>query len=194
MDIQHPDLEALLAEAEAFHGHLCGGIVIGVRMALTGLRELGLRDPKGGDRKRLLVFAEIDRCATDAITSVTGCRPGKRTMKLKDYGKMAATFVDLGTGRAVRVAARTRPRLSDPEAEMQVLLKLPEAELFRVQEGRVPLEPGDLPGVPVRAVPCARCGESVLDGRDLAVGGACLCRPCAEGRSYFIPAGAEALP
>lgn len=181
------DFETLLAEAEAFHGHLCGGIVIGVRMALAGLRELGLQDPKGEDRKRLMVFVEIDRCATDAITSVTGCRPGKRTMKLKDHGKMAATFVNLETGKAVRVAARTRPRLEDPAAEMLVLKTLPEPALFLVQEGRVPLVAGDLPGMPVRSVFCDLCGETILDMRDVAVGGRTLCRPCAEGKSYFIP-------
>ncbi|HWQ08120.1 MAG TPA: FmdE family protein [Holophaga sp.] len=187
MDCGQPDLETLLGEAEAFHGHLCGGIVIGVRMALAGLREIGIQDPKGEDRKHLMVFVEIDRCATDAITSVTGCRPGKRTMKLKDHGKMAATFVNLATGRAVRVAARTRPRLADPQAEMQVLKVLPEAELFLVQEGQVPLVPGDLPGTPVRSVCCDRCGETVLDMRDVTVGGRILCRACAEGKGYFIP-------
>lgn len=194
MHCRQPDFETHLKAAEAFHGHLCGGIVIGVRMAMTGLREIGVRDPKGEDRKRLIVIVEIDRCATDAITSVTGCRPGKRTLKLKDHGKMAATFLNLETGKAVRVAARTRPRLSDPEAEMQVLRTLPEEDLFLVQEGRVDLEPVQLPGVPVRSVVCARCGETVLDGRDRVIGDAVLCRPCAEGRSYFLPLAAEIWP
>lgn len=185
-------LADLLREAEAFHGHLCGGIVIGVRMALLGLERTGIQDPKGRDRKNLMVFVEIDRCATDAITSVTGCRPGKRTMKIKDYGKMAAAFLNLATGKAVRVSAKNRPRLDDPEAELRALRELPAEALFLVQEGRVPLEEGDLPGRPVRSVPCARCGESVLDMRDLLVEGNVLCRPCAEGGSYFIPA--EVLP
>src|SRR5438876_801391 len=75
-------------------------------MALLGLQKLGIEDPRGKDRKRLVTFVEIDRCATDAIAVVTGCRLGKRALKFKDWGKMAATFVDVETGRAVRVVAR----------------------------------------------------------------------------------------
>jgi len=100
MKIHEIDTEQHLQEAEAFHGHLCGGIVTGVPMALRGLKEIGVRDPTGEDRKNLMIFAEIDRCATDGVTSVTGCRPGKRTMKIKDFGKMAATFLNLETGMA----------------------------------------------------------------------------------------------
>ena len=89
-------LEELLPKAEAAHGHMCPGQILGVRMALLGLRSLGIGDPLGADRKRLVTFVEIDRCATDAIGLVTGCRLGKRTLKFRDWGKMAATFVDLG--------------------------------------------------------------------------------------------------
>ena len=79
----HPDsFERCLEDAVRFHGHLCGGQIIGVRMALAGLRELGLRDPRGADRKKLLAVVEIDRCATDAIISVTGLSPGKRNLKI----------------------------------------------------------------------------------------------------------------
>jgi formylmethanofuran dehydrogenase subunit E len=185
-----------LEEAEAFHGHLCGGIVLGVRMALRGLREIGIEDPKGADRKKLMIFVEVDRCATDAITSVTGCRPGKRTMKIKDFGKMAATFVNLETDQAVRISARPRerPPLSEttPEASARLLCAVADGDLFRIQRGRVPLTAGDRPGLPVRCVTCVRCGEEVLDMRDVPVEGGPLCRPCAQGESYFIPdAGAE---
>src|SRR5512141_370689 len=99
-------LDEYLREAEIAHGHLCAGQVLGVRMAMLGLQKLGLEDPRGKDRKRLVTFVEIDRCATDAIAVVTGCRLGKRALKLRDWGKMAATFVDVSSGRAFRVAAR----------------------------------------------------------------------------------------
>src|SRR3954467_2480865 len=95
-----------LRDAEQAHGHLCAGQVLGVRMAMLGLRELNLDDPQGKDRKRIVTFVEIDRCATDAIGVVTGCRLGKRALKFRDWGKMAATFVDVQSGRAVRVAAK----------------------------------------------------------------------------------------
>src|SRR6267143_5746130 len=99
-------LDEYLHDAEQAHGHLCAGQILGVRIAMLGLEKLGIEDPRGKDRKRLVTFIEIDRCATDAIAVVTGCRLGKRALKFRDWGKMAATFVDLSTGKAIRIAAR----------------------------------------------------------------------------------------
>lgn len=179
-------LDALLTEAEAFHGHICGGIVIGLRMAMEGLRQIGIRDPKGADAKDFLVFVEIDRCATDAITVVTGCRPGKRTMKLRDYGKMAATFVNLKDQHAVRLSTLDSPDPAEaPEACVVRLKRQPAPALFRIQQVEVNLAPGDLPGRPVRTARCEQCGETVLDARDVTVDGNCLCLPCAEGERYY---------
>src|SRR5690242_696911 len=98
-------LEEYLALAAQNHGHMCPGQVLGVRMAMLGLKELGIEDPILY-RKRLLTFVEIDRCATDAVSLVTGCRLGKRSLKYLDYGKVAATFVDLETEQAIRIVAR----------------------------------------------------------------------------------------
>src|SRR5437764_14866433 len=92
--------------AEQAHGHICAGQILGLRMALYGLKLLELDDPTGAHRKRLVTFVEIDRCATDAIPVVTGCRLGKRALKFRDFGKVAATFCDVVRDRAVRVAAR----------------------------------------------------------------------------------------
>ena len=102
-------LDEYLRDAEQAHGHLCAGQVLGVRMAMLGMRKLGIDEP-ADFRKRLLTVVEIDRCATDAVSLVTGCRLGKRSMKFLDYGKVAATFLDLETGRAVRVVARDDSR------------------------------------------------------------------------------------
>src|SRR5246127_4849466 len=99
-------IDEYLQDAEQAHGHLCAGQVLGVRLAMLGLSKLGIEDPRGKDRKRLVTFVEIDRCATDAIAVVTGCRLGKRALKFRDWGKLAATFVDVESGRAVRIAAR----------------------------------------------------------------------------------------
>src|SRR5919204_1322620 len=96
-------LDELLREAEVAHGHLCAGQVLGVRLAMLGLQKLGIEDPHGKDRKRLVTFVEIDRCATDAVGVVTGCRLGKRALKFRDWGKMAATFVDVEAGKGDRV-------------------------------------------------------------------------------------------
>ena len=94
-----------VALAEQAHGHICAGQILGLRMALYGLNLLDLDDPLGQHRKRLVTFIEIDRCATDAIPVVTGCRLGKRALKFRDFGKVAATFCDLEADRAVRVVA-----------------------------------------------------------------------------------------
>jgi formylmethanofuran dehydrogenase subunit E len=103
-------LEEYLAVAAERHGHMCPGQVLGVRMAMLGLKELGVTE-RARHHKRLLTFVEIDRCATDAVSLVTGCSLGKRSLKYLDYGKVAATFLDLNSERAVRVAARDDSRL-----------------------------------------------------------------------------------
>src|ERR1700756_5120950 len=113
--------DAYLEDAKIAHGHLCAGQVLGVRLAMLGLKKLGIDDPHGKDRKRLVTFVEIDRCATDAIGVVTGCRLGKRALKFRDWGKMAATFVDVSAGKGIRIAAResskARARQLYPEVE-----------------------------------------------------------------------------
>src|SRR3954464_14800296 len=114
-------LDELLEEAKVAHGHLCAGQVLGVRMAMLGLQKLGIEDPRGKDRKRLVTFVEIDRCATDAIGVVTGCRLGKRALKFRDWGKMAATFVDVSSGRAFRIAAKesSKQKASDLHPKLE---------------------------------------------------------------------------
>src|SRR3990172_1589897 len=94
-------LEELLQESTSAHGHHCAGQVLGVRMAMVGCREIDIDEPRGC--KKIMVYVEMDRCATDAMQAVTGCSLGKRTLKFLDYGKMAATFVNLETRQAIRV-------------------------------------------------------------------------------------------
>jgi len=171
--------EKLLAEAGAFHGDICGGIRTGTRMTMCGLRHLGIDDPKGEDAKKLLVFVEIDRCATDAIMALTGCRPGKRSMKIKDYGKMAAVFVNLESGKGVRVASARKKDIEVDHA------KAADDELFSVTMVKAHLKPEDLPGKPLRDCRCARCGETVLDGREIEAAAETLCRPCFDNSNYY---------
>jgi formylmethanofuran dehydrogenase subunit E len=170
-----------LEEAGQFHGDTCAGIAIGTRMTICGLKKLGIRDPKGADRKKLMVFVEIDRCATDAIMALTGCRPGKRNMKVLDYGKMAATFINMETGKAVRLAAAAQKR----DGENQDFAELKEEELFSITEVTVPLRPEDMPGKPLRHAQCMRCGENILDGREIDNEGETLCKPCFDRKNYY---------
>src|SRR6201998_2908903 len=79
-------LDQYLLDAEQAHGHLCAGQVLGVRLAMLGLQKLGIEDPHGKDRKRVVAFVEIVRYAADAIGVVTGIRLGKRALKFRDWG------------------------------------------------------------------------------------------------------------
>jgi formylmethanofuran dehydrogenase subunit E len=186
-----PEYEVLAAEA---HGHLCAGQILGLRMALYGVKLLGLEDPAGGDRKRLVTFVEIDRCATDAIPIVTGCRLGKRALKFRDFGKVAATFCDLQQQRAVRLVAREsskqRARELYPEIaaknqqQMRAYRELPDDELFEAQWVRVSIGPEDLPGYKAPRAVCAECGEGISFKREVVHGGRTLCRACAGERYY----------
>jgi formylmethanofuran dehydrogenase subunit E len=186
-------LEEYLVLAAQNHGHMCPGQVLGVRMAMAGLKALGIDDPVK-HRKRLLTYVEIDRCATDAVSLVTGCRLGKRSLKYLDYGKVAATFVDLEAQQAVRVAARDDsrvraksmfPELSNPsQQQLEAYKAMDDQDLFVLQAVRVKIKPEDLPGRPHSRVTCEQCGEGVNDGRERQVSGRVLCRNCA-GESYY---------
>lgn len=178
------DVQAMLEKCEAFHGHLCTGQVIGVRMAKKGLELVAAEDIKD-----LIVMVENDRCITDAIIIATGVRLGRRSLKFHDYGKMAATFVNQRTGAAWRVASRGNDGGVPPERAMAMALNRPDEELMTWQKVRVAFGPGDLPGPPERIVRCIRCGETVLDYRDVPVGQeepGLLCRACAFG-TYYQP-------
>lgn len=187
-------LEHYLADAEQAHGHLCAGQVLGVRLAMLGLEKLGIDDPRGKDRKRLVTFVEIDRCATDAIAIVTGCRLGKRALKFRDWGKLAATFVDLESGKAVRIAARESSkalaREMHPEIEnknqqqMLAYREMSTSDLFDVQYVKVEVAPEEFPGFKGERIVCQQCGEGINFKREVVRSGRTLCRGCA-GENYF---------
>jgi formylmethanofuran dehydrogenase subunit E len=182
--------------AEAAHGHMCAGQILGLRLAIYGVKLLGIDDPAGKDRKRLVSFVEIDRCATDAVPIVTGCRMGKRALKFRDFGKVAATFCDLQADRAVRVvakesskqrAAELYPGIPDRNAQqMRAYREMPEEELFDMQWVRVRIGPEDMPGYKAGRVVCAECGEGVSFKREVERDGRLLCRACAGERYYEV--------
>ena len=191
--------DALLREAEVAHGHLCAGQILGVRLAMLGCERLGIDDPKGlvnpKDRKRLVTFIEIDRCATDAIAVVTGCRLGKRANKFRDWGKMAATFVDLASPitpalasplapqddtpiyKAIRIAAlessKQRARDLYPNIEnknqqqMLAYRELPNEDLFTEEWVSVPIHPREMPGYKSARITCEQCGEGINYDREV---------------------------
>src|SRR5215218_6000060 len=187
-------LDELLNECGRLHGHICPGQVLGVRMALLGCCLIGVNNPKGADRKSLIVWVEIDRCMTDAVGAVTGVRLGKRSLKYLDYGKVAATFLNTETGEAVRVVALEESRAladarhpeieSKKERQFRAYREAADEELFKVERVAVEYGEMDAPGRPRSRVLCERCGEGVNDGREVRGGGSVLCRPCASGGYY----------
>lgn len=195
-------LDDLLTMAEAAHGHLCAGQILGVRMAMLGCRRLGIDEPRGKDRKRLVTFVEIDRCATDAIGVVTGCRLGKRALKFRDWGKMAATFIDLADGRAVRIVAKesskARARELYPEIEnknqqqMRAYREMPDEELFGEEWVEVPLDAKEFPGYKGERIVCDVCGEGINYDRFVRREGKTLCLACAAPEErYYRPISAR---
>ena len=185
-----------LRDAEQAHGHLCAGQVLGVRLAMLGLQKLAIDDPHGKDRKRLVTFVEIDRCATDAVAVVTGCRLGKRALKFRDWGKMAATFVDVSTGKAIRIAAKesskSLARAMHPEIEnknqqqMLAYREMSNDDLFTTQWVKVDLPAEEFPGYKGDRVVCEHCGEGINFRREVSRNGKILCQACA-GESYYRP-------
>ncbi len=190
-------LAEYLEDAAVSHGHLCAGQILGVRLAMAALERLGISDPRGADRKRLVTFVEIDRCATDAVSLVTGCRLGKRALKFRDFGKMAATFCDLTSGRSLRVSAKESskdrarelfPHLTNKnEQQMAAYREMSDQDLFEFSWVKIEIPPEDFPGYkpPVRVV-CQNCGEGVSFKREVVRDGRTLCRSCAGERYYQV--------
>ncbi len=185
-------LSALLDESQQRHGHRCAGAVLGVRMALAGCRALGIEDAR---RERcLVVYLEIDRCAADAIQSVTGCSLGKRTLKHLDYGKLAATFLHTGTGDAVRVAVRGDARQraegwitmgGDRHAAQKMAYEeMSDGDLLTIERVRLTLRAEDRPGRPTARTVCVRCGEEINDRREVPADDGDTCCSCAFGAYY----------
>ena len=189
-------LDEYLQDAEQAHGHLCAGQVLGVRLAMLAWRSSASTIPGGKDRKRLVTFVEIDRCATDAVAVVTGCRLGKRALKFRDWGKVAATFVDVSTGKAVRIAAKESSkalaRQMHPEIEnknsqqMLAYREISDDDLFTTQWVKVELPPEEFPGYKGDRIVCEVCGEGINFRREVRREGKVLCRGCA-GECYYQP-------
>ena len=189
------DFEILLGRSVQHHGHLCAGQIIGVRMAMLGCRLIGIEDPRN-EIKKLIVFVEIDRCATDAIAVVTGVKLGRRSLKFVDNGIMAASFLNLQTCRAYRISATERSRdlakkyaphiQNKEERQLHAYRMMPTSELFKIEAVKIDIQRLDLPGPTRRKVVCEKCGETVRDGKEVLLEGRIFCRPCA-GNTYFLP-------
>lgn len=186
-------LTELLKRSASRHNHLCPRQILGVRMGLAGLAALGLDAPI--TKLTALVIVETDGCFADGIEVSTGATLGHRSLRVNDLGKIAATFADLKTGRAIRLSpvldARERALAYAADENRHYFAQLtgyqfmPASELFRFQP--VILQPSldVLISKPLVRVNCDHCGEEVINERQVVVDGAVLCRACA-GQAYYL--------
>ncbi|MFC3859911.1 FmdE family protein [Deinococcus antarcticus] len=185
-------LEVLLAQSSALHDHLCPRQILGVRSALAAAGALELEFPRTD--KRVLVFVETDGCYADGVSVASGCWLGRRTMRLMDFGKIAATFVDTKTGQAVRVFPQTdlrqRVRDSRPEGQkryqayLEAYQTLPDEQLLTVQDVQLTPDLNAIISVHGKRAVCDKCGEEIINEREVVQGGQVLCLSCA-GQGYY---------
>ena len=193
------NFDTLLQGSAKAHGHLCPGQVIGVRMAMLGCKLIELDDPDNMPQiKKIIVYVEIDRCATDAISYVTGVKLGRRSLKFIDNGIMAATFVNLETKKAFRIlsteesrdlakkyAAINFPGIEDPQQQqLEAYKKMDIKDLFTIDEVVVDIPLCDMPGSTKFKAECQNCGIIVRDKREVIKNNKILCRACAFGSYY----------
>lgn len=186
------DLEALLAISSQHHSHLCPRQILGVRIGLAGMAVLGFTEPPAD--KRLLTILETDGCFADGVMAATQCSVGHRTLRLEDYGKTAATFADVQTGRTMRIAPaldiREQARACVPDeprhyfAQMKAYRVLPDEKLIRVIEVELTTPVEEILSRPGVRTTCAMCGEEIINEREVHQGGLALCPACA-GRAYY---------
>jgi formylmethanofuran dehydrogenase subunit E len=186
------DLETLLAESSAHHNHVCPRQVLGVRMGLLAGELLDIELPHPD--KRLFIFVETDGCGLDGISAATGCYVGRRNMRVEDFGKMAATFVDVVTREAIRIVpsreSRVRAKEYMPElsnrwqAQLQAYKIMPAEELFTVTPVTLAVSLDKILSRHGLRVLCELCGEEIMNGREEMVDGRSICRGCA-GQAYY---------
>ena len=186
------DIKPFLDIASSDHSHLCPRQSLGVRFALKGMLvhnfDLSLRP------KHLLVIAETDGCFVDGVIAVTKCTVGHRTLRIEDYGKIAATFVNVKTNQAIRISptldVREKANLYAPEekrhyfAQMQAYQSMPDEELMSVQEVELNFNIHDIVSHAGKRVNCEKCGEEIINEREVLVEGKIYCRSCAQGGYY----------
>jgi len=190
------DLQAILAISAARHKHLCPRQVLGARIGLAGAAALSLELPRTD--KRLLIILETDGCFADGVEVATGCTVGHRTLRVEDYGKTAATFIDVNTGRAVRVApqfdVRERAYAYVPDeprhyfAQLHAYQIMPDAELLTLQAVTLRTPVAALVSRPGIRVNCTQCGEEIINEREVLVDGQPTCRACSGQGYYQLPA------
>jgi len=189
-----PDLQTILEISSSQHKHLCPRQVLGARIGLAGATALGLDVPRSD--KRLLIIVETDGCFADGVAAATGCTMGHRTLRLADYGKIGATFVDVKTETAVRLSPqldiREKAYTYAPDEKKHYYAQLigyqhmPDAELLTLQPVRLSVPVAQIVSRAVVRVNCAGCGEEIINEREVMREERPYCPACA-GPAYYAP-------
>ena len=192
------DLKTLLEISSQNHSHLCPRQILGVRLGLCGLHVMGFDGPPAN--KHLLTIVETDGCFADGVIAATGCRVGNRTLRVEDYGKTAAVFIDTRMGWAIRVSPvldiRERAQAFVPDeprhyfAQMRAYQTMPDAEMFITQNVALNVPVEQIISRPGVRVNCDMCGEEIINGRETHQDDLILCQSCAHG-GYYHPENPE---
>ena len=189
------DIQPLLEKSSRDHSHLCPRQILGVRLGLAGMTALGFETPP--DKKQLLIITETDGCFADGLSAATNCTVGHRTLRVDDYGKTAATFVDTKTGYAIRIAPvldiRQKAYVYAPNeprhyfAQMQTYQIMPDQEMFTITEVQLSTSIEAIVSRPGIRVDCDVCGEEIMNEREVKQNGLTLCRACGGNSYYHTP-------
>lgn len=186
------NLSDTLEKSARQHSHLCPRQILGARLGLLGLKSLGFEIPP--PQKRLLVIVETDGCFVDGVIAATDCTVGHRTLRVEDYGKTAAVFVDTVTGQAARVAPaldiRQKACAYAPDeprhyfAQMQAYQMMPDEEMFTITPVTLNTTIEAILSRPGARVNCDICGEEIMNEREIRRERLVLCRACAGQACY----------
>jgi formylmethanofuran dehydrogenase subunit E len=189
-------LTEILRRSASRHRHLCPRQVLGARMGLLAGGILSIDLPRTD--KRLLIIAETDGCAVDGIIAATGCTVGHRTLRIEDYGKIAATFVDTCTEEAIRIAPRREARTLALDyapsarnrwaAMLLAYQAMPANDLFTIQAVQLTTPLAKIISLPGKKSVCDDCGEEIINGREIINAGAIFCQSCAGNAYYTVAA------
>ena len=189
------NIQPILEKSMQDHDHLCPRQILGVRIGLAGMKMLGFSEPP--KKKELLIISETDGCFVDGVIAATGCTVGHRSLRVEDYGKVAVTFVDVKTGRALRVAPRLDIReraalfaSNEPRhyfAQMQAYQSMPDEEMLTITEVQLTTSVEEIVSRAGVRVNCEICGEEIMNEREIKQDGFNLCRACASPAYYQVP-------
>ena len=163
----------LWEKAVAFHGHVCGGIALGVRASMEAIERLNITF---SEDEELVCVTENDACGVDAVQAILGCTMGKGNLIYYGTGKIAFNFYNRKTGESFRLMAKPKkPGGPKGQAYIDHVLDGPLEEIFDVMPTRYQL-PETARSID-NAV-CSVCGEAAPETKMRIQGRKPVCLEC----------------